>query len=62
MTRSMQSGWWREQLPALLVLDPDQYPYAIVSATRLVTALVPDSVQDDPFLASVIDDRFDDDV
>ena len=52
----------RGQLPALLVLDPDQYPYAIVSATRLVTALVPDSVQDDPLLASVIDDRFDDDV
>ncbi|MEU9207761.1 hypothetical protein AB0D27_07340 [Streptomyces sp. NPDC048415] len=48
-------------LPALLVLDRDEYPYAIVPAAHIVKALVPDFVQEDPRLAAVIDDRLDDD-
>jgi hypothetical protein len=49
----------RERLPALLVIDRDEYPYAIVPATRVVHALVPEYVREDPLLASLIDDRLD---
>jgi hypothetical protein len=49
----------RERLPALLVIDRDEYPYAIVPAARVVHALVPEYVREDPLLASLIDDRLD---
>ncbi|WP_406174966.1 CBS domain-containing protein [Streptomyces sp. NBC_00996] len=52
----------RERLPALLVLDQNQYPYAIVPGARVVQALVPAAVQEDPLLAAVIDDRLDNQV
>ncbi|MFE9649131.1 CBS domain-containing protein [Streptomyces sp. NPDC006365] len=51
----------RERLPALLVLNRDEYPHVIVPATRIIQTLVPDFVQEDPVLAAVIDDRLDDD-
>ncbi|WP_328350827.1 hypothetical protein OG800_06080 [Streptomyces sp. NBC_00445] len=31
----------REQLPALLVLDRDDYPYAVVPSARVIGALLP---------------------
>jgi hypothetical protein len=49
----------REQLPTLLVIDRDEYPYAIVPAARVLHALVPEYVREDPLLASLIDDRLD---
>lgn len=50
----------RERLPALLVLNPDEYPHAIVPATHLVKAVLPEYVQEDPRLAAVTDDGLDD--
>ncbi len=50
----------RERLPALLVVDQEGYPYAIVPAAQVLRALVPQYVLDDPILAAVVDDRFDD--
>ncbi|WP_240134503.1 CBS domain-containing protein [Streptomyces sp. MUM 178J] len=46
-----------KQLPALLVLDADGQPYAIVPGSQLVRQLVPEYVMEDPLLASVIGDR-----
>jgi CBS domain-containing protein len=45
------------KLPALLVVDADQRPYAIVPGSQLIKQLVPDYVLEDPLLAAVIDDR-----
>jgi CBS domain-containing protein len=45
------------KLPALLVLDADQQPYAIVPGSQLIKQLVPDYVLEDPHVAAVIDDR-----
>ncbi|WP_327354516.1 CBS domain-containing protein [Streptomyces sp. NBC_01304] len=45
------------KLPALLVVDRDGQPWAIVPGSQLVRQLVPDYVQQDPLLASVITDR-----
>ncbi|MEV0523981.1 CBS domain-containing protein [Streptomyces sp. NPDC050439] len=42
------------RLPALLVLDSDQRPYAIVPGSQLLTAMVPDFVVHEPSLASVL--------
>lgn len=44
-------------LPALLVLDTDGTPYAVVPGSQLVRQLVPEYVMQDPLLAAVIDDR-----
>ncbi|MEV4680548.1 CBS domain-containing protein [Streptomyces kurssanovii] len=49
-------------LPALLVLDADGHPYAIVPGSQLVRQLVPHYVLDDPRLAAVVDERPDTDV
>ncbi|WP_340377623.1 hypothetical protein U5640_22805 [Streptomyces sp. SS7] len=50
----------RERLPALLVLDQVEFPYAIVPATQLLTELMPEP--DEPGLppAMTTVDRFDD--
>lgn len=49
-------------LPALLVLDTDGVPYAVVPGSQLVGQLVPEYVMEDPLLAAVIDDRHADDL
>ena len=45
------------KLPALLVVDPDGRPYAIVAGSQLVGQLVPEYALEDPRLAAGIDDR-----
>ncbi|WSA75363.1 hypothetical protein OG930_06980 [Streptomyces sp. NBC_01799] len=45
------------QLPALLVPNTDQRPYASVQGSRLIKQLVPDYALEDPHVAAVIDDR-----
>ncbi|MBT2524505.1 CBS domain-containing protein [Streptomyces sp. ISL-99] len=47
----------RHQLPALLVVDSDQRPYAIVPGSQLIKQLVPGYLMEEPLLVSVIDDR-----
>ncbi|MGW3652068.1 CBS domain-containing protein [Streptomyces sp. NPDC000878] len=49
----------RERLPALLVLDQVECPYAMVPAAELLTALVPECDRQD-LLPAMIGDRFDD--
>ncbi|MGQ4383483.1 hypothetical protein [Streptomyces sp. SAS_270] len=49
-------------MPAPRVPREDQHPYAIVPGTRVVQALVPASVREDPLLSAVIDDRLDTEV
>ncbi|MGW0697878.1 CBS domain-containing protein [Streptomyces sp. NPDC002867] len=49
-------------LPALLVLDADGQPYAIVPGSQLVRQLLPVYLLDDPLLAAVVDERHDADV
>ncbi|MFD3809205.1 hypothetical protein ACFWTC_37985 [Streptomyces sp. NPDC058619] len=39
-------------LPALLVLDTDGMPYAVVSGSQLLGQLVPEGVMEDPLLAA----------
>ncbi|ORT56445.1 CBS domain-containing protein [Streptomyces sp. CB03238] len=46
-------------LPALLVLDADGLPHAIVPGSQLLRRLVPAYALDDPLLASTVDDRMD---
>ncbi|MFG2981265.1 CBS domain-containing protein [Streptomyces sp. NPDC048258] len=46
-----------QNLPALLVLDTDGTPYAVVPGSQLVRQLVPEYVMEDPLLARVIDER-----
>ncbi|OAH10353.1 CBS domain-containing protein [Streptomyces jeddahensis] len=45
------------RLPALLVVDPDGQPYAIVPGSQLIGRLVPDYSLDDPLVAATISDR-----
>ncbi|MCX4581521.1 CBS domain-containing protein [Streptomyces sp. NBC_01481] len=45
------------ELPALLVLDTAQRPYAIVQGSQLIKQLVPEYVLEDPRRAAAIDDR-----
>ncbi|MER5209342.1 CBS domain-containing protein [Streptomyces sp. NPDC002838] len=45
------------KLPALLVVDPDEQPYAIVPGSQLVGQLVPEFALADPHLAASMDDR-----
>jgi CBS domain-containing protein len=47
----------REQLPALLVVDADEHPYAILPGSQVVGTLVPEYVRDDPALAAVIGEQ-----
>ncbi|QIP87895.1 CBS domain-containing protein [Streptomyces sp. Tu 2975] len=49
-------------LPALLVLDADGHPYAIVPGSQLVRQFVPPYILEDPRLAAVVDERPDSDV
>ncbi|MFI5642269.1 CBS domain-containing protein [Streptomyces goshikiensis] len=44
-------------LAALLVLERDGTPYAVVPGSQLLRQLVPEYVMEDPLLAAVIDDR-----
>jgi len=44
-------------LPALLVVDSDEQPYAIVPGSQLVGQLVPEYALEDPVLGSVITDQ-----
>lgn len=53
---------FEQRLPALLVLDPDGRPYAIVPGSQLVRQLVPEYILEDPLLAAVADDRHDADI
>jgi CBS domain-containing protein len=45
------------KLPALLVVDRDGQPYAIVPGSQLIGQLVPEYALEDPLLAAVLDDR-----
>ncbi len=49
----------REQLPALLVLDRDDYPYAVVPSARVISALLPWYMREGPIPAAGVDDHFD---
>jgi CBS domain-containing protein len=53
---------FEQRLPALLVLDPDGQPYAIVPGSQLIRQLVPGYIIEDSLLAAVLDDRHDADV
>ncbi|MFF8601096.1 CBS domain-containing protein [Streptomyces sp. NPDC015232] len=44
-------------LPALLVLDADGIPHAVVPGSQVVRQLVPEYVMEDPLLAPVVDER-----
>nr|WSZ18880.1 CBS domain-containing protein [Streptomyces canus] len=48
----------RERLPALLVLDQVECPYAIVPAAQLLQVLVPEGGHQDSLMALVSSDRF----
>ncbi|KUL42817.1 CBS domain-containing protein [Streptomyces regalis] len=50
----------RDQLPALLVLDRDDYPYAAVPSARVVSALLPWYLREGPILAAEVDDHSED--
>lgn len=45
-----------ERLPALLVLDRQGQPFTVLTSDQVVRALVPGYVQQDPALASVLDE------
>ncbi|MDN3293210.1 CBS domain-containing protein [Streptomyces ficellus] len=46
-----------QSLPALLVLDSDGQPHAIVPGSQLVRQLLPDYLVEDPLLAATVNDR-----
>lgn len=46
-----------QKLPALLVLDADGEPKAILPASQMIKVLVPEYVIEDPTLAAVVDER-----
>ncbi|MFE0255783.1 CBS domain-containing protein [Streptomyces sp. NPDC059010] len=46
-----------QKLPALLVVDRDGQPYAIVPGSQLIGQLVPEYAREDPHLAAGLDDR-----
>ncbi|WP_327370546.1 CBS domain-containing protein [Streptomyces sp. NBC_01217] len=48
-----------QSLPALLVLDTDNQPYAIVPGSQLIRQLIPAYIAEDPALAGVGGDRHD---
>ncbi|MDO0909859.1 CBS domain-containing protein [Streptomyces sp. DT2A-34] len=45
------------RLPALLVVDDDGVPKAILPASQMIKVLVPEYVIEDPTLAAVVDER-----
>ncbi|MCX4854930.1 hypothetical protein [Streptomyces canus] len=45
-------------VPALLVLDSDEYPYAVVRAARVINASVRRYLRQGPLAATGIDDHF----
>ncbi|WP_345671911.1 CBS domain-containing protein [Streptomyces similanensis] len=47
----------RHKLPALLVLDEQGLPKAVLPASQMVKMLVPQYVVEDPALAAVVDER-----
>ncbi|MXM63909.1 CBS domain-containing protein [Streptomyces sp. HUCO-GS316] len=49
----------QERLPALLVLDRDDYPYAVVPSARVIGALLPWYMREGPIPTIVVDDHFD---
>ncbi|MFE7763058.1 CBS domain-containing protein [Streptomyces sp. NPDC057438] len=48
-----------QSLPALLVLDTDNQPYAIVPGSQLIRQLIPAYIAEDPALAAVGGDQHD---
>ena len=48
-----------QSLPALLVLDSDGQPYAIVPGSQLIRQLLPAYIAEDPLHAGVVDERND---
>ncbi|GCB43927.1 CBS domain-containing protein [Streptomyces sp. NL15-2K] len=48
-----------QSLPALLVLDADGQPHAIVPGPQLIRQLIPAYIAEDPLLAGVVDERND---
>lgn len=46
-------------LPALLVLDADNQPYAIVPGSQLIRQLLPAYIAEDPALAGVVTEQHD---
>jgi CBS domain-containing protein len=48
-----------QSLPALLVLDSDGQPHAIVPGSQLIRQLIPAYIAEDPLLAGVVDERND---
>ncbi|MEU9238284.1 hypothetical protein [Streptomyces sp. NPDC048385] len=49
-------------LPALLVLDADGQPHAIVPGSQLVRQLIPAYIAEDPALAGVVGERHEDEL
>ncbi|AWN30675.1 CBS domain-containing protein [Streptomyces sp. NEAU-S7GS2] len=45
----------QHKLPALLVVDSDQRPYAIVPGSQLIKQLVPEYLREEPRLSAVVD-------
>lgn len=48
-----------QSLPALLVLDGDNQPYAIVPGSQLIRQLIPAYIAEDPALAGVVAEQHD---
>ncbi|MFD5393296.1 hypothetical protein ACFWJW_03440 [Streptomyces sp. NPDC127097] len=48
-----------QSLAALLVLDADNQPYAIVPGSQLIRQLIPAYIAEDPALAGVVTDQHD---
>ncbi|MFE7276097.1 CBS domain-containing protein [Streptomyces sp. NPDC057623] len=48
-----------QSLPALLVLDSDGQPYAIVPGSQIIRQFIPAYIAEDPLLAGVVDERND---
>lgn len=46
-----------QRLPALLVLDEEGAPKAILPASQMIKVVVPEYVVEDPTLAAVVDER-----
>ncbi|WP_141576754.1 CBS domain-containing protein [Actinomadura sp. WMMA1423] len=45
------------RLAGLIVVDPDRRPVAVIPGSRLLRAIIPAHVRDDPALARVYDER-----
>ncbi|MGP3948993.1 CBS domain-containing protein [Streptomyces sp. 7N604] len=47
----------RQKLPALLVVDADEQPYAVLPGSQVAAALIPEYVVKDPAQAAVLDEQ-----